>query len=222
MFTVMKILQGNDPLSDYMDVERQLPNYSLDNMSAGFEDDNVSNTDVSVTANEEEKQNAVGADVRSEDKTRVNQTMDCATSLEANTSDLIGFNQKKNDLDKFIGELTNNEMMKQLMASPPPNGYKEDVYGGTRRRRKPGPACVTPYQKQPETTPQPRKRAKIARKVTKPLVPVECPINDTSDGPRLLTTDDIDWQKLHVEPFSEVQYSNTLRATLLIFNSHNM
>jgi hypothetical protein len=53
MFTVMKILQGNDPLSDYMDVERQLPNYSLDNMSAGFEDDNVSNTDVSVTANGE-------------------------------------------------------------------------------------------------------------------------------------------------------------------------
>ena len=78
-----------------MDVERQLPNYSLDNMSAGFEDDNVSNTDVSGMENEEQKQNAVGADVRSEDKTRVNQTMDCATSLEANTSDLIGFNKKK-------------------------------------------------------------------------------------------------------------------------------
>lgn len=76
-----------------MDVERQLPNYSLDNMSAGFEDDNVSNTDVSGMANEEQKQNAVGADVRSEDKTRVNQTMGCATSLEVNTGDLIGFNQ---------------------------------------------------------------------------------------------------------------------------------
>ena len=43
-----------------MDVERQLPNYSLDNMSAGFEDDNVSNTDISGTANEEQKENADG------------------------------------------------------------------------------------------------------------------------------------------------------------------
>ncbi|PWA51292.1 zinc finger MYM-type protein 1 [Artemisia annua] len=52
--------------------------------------------------------------------------------------------------------------MKQLMASPPRNGFKENVYGCKRRRRKPGPACITPYLKQSDTTPLPRKRAKRA------------------------------------------------------------
>ncbi|PWA91110.1 phospholipase-like protein [Artemisia annua] len=161
--------KGNHDTADYMDVEKQLPKYSLENMTAGFEEDNISTTDPLVTAHEEEqKQNMCAATAMSAEKTRINQTMDCATSLEANTSELIGFIQKTNDLDKFIGELTNNEMMKQLMASPPPNGFKENVYGCKRRRRKPGPACVTPYQKQLDTTPLPRKRAKRATNVNKP------------------------------------------------------
>ncbi|PWA49782.1 hypothetical protein CTI12_AA480450 [Artemisia annua] len=155
---------------------------------------------VAVPANG--NQNMCAATDMSAEKTRVNQTMDCA-SLEANTSELIGFIQKTNDLDKFIGELTNNEMMKQLMASPPPNGFKENVYGCKRRRRKPGPACVTPYQKQSDTTPLPRKRAKRATNVNKPLEAGQFPTNDRSDSPRIITTEDSDWQKLPVEPFRE-------------------
>ncbi|PWA38600.1 phospholipase-like protein [Artemisia annua] len=195
---------GNHDTGDYMDVEKQLPKYSLENMSAGFEEDDISTTEPSVTAHQEEqKQNMCAATDMSAEKTRINQTMDCATSLEANTSELIGFIQKTNDLDKFIGELTNNEMMKQLMASPPPNGFKENVYGCKRRRRKPGPACVTPYQKQSDTTPLPRKRAKRATNVNKPLEAGQFPTNDRSDSPRIITTEDSDWQKLPVEPFRE-------------------
>ena len=190
------ILQGNEVSGDYMEVEKQVPNYSLDNMSSGFEDDILSNTDVSVTADEDvQKKEMSGTHVLSNDKTHVNQTMDCATSLEVNTSSLIGFNKMKNNLDKFIGELTDNEILNKLMASPPPIGFKENVYGCSRRRRKPGPAYQHPYQQQPATTPQPRKRAKIARKLNKPLEPVDCPINDTSDGHITLTTNDVDWQK---------------------------
>ncbi|PWA82486.1 phospholipase-like protein [Artemisia annua] len=45
---------GNHDTADYMDVEKQLPKYSLENISTCFEEDNISTTDPSVTTHQEE------------------------------------------------------------------------------------------------------------------------------------------------------------------------
>ena len=66
------ILQGSQASGDYMEVEKQVPNYSLDNMSSGFQGDILSNTNVSVTADEDvQKKEMSGTHVLSNDKTRV-------------------------------------------------------------------------------------------------------------------------------------------------------